>query len=267
LTEALTEEKPVVSTQATSINEHVVKKKTIVYETRVEETVVKVAAGKIKNRLFTKYGFLKPKPEDVQFVSLEKYYEPFMIINGRYSIDYYRKRSYSISIDEDVQEVILLNHSLRPEQSKDASRNQRTLALDGEERVIKNIEASLVLDSNNEEVTLEKLPSAPSERYPKKIMAEFGLKEPDETKDLEAIRTRIVKRPADVSRGVSEIFEVTERTMIFSPRFRVKYKHVKNKEAKTVEFDAVTAERIPQKQRKNPRDLPPMTPPPPPPPP
>ena len=44
--------------------EKIAKRKTIVYQTLVDPTVIKVAAEKLKNKLFVKFGFLKPKPED-----------------------------------------------------------------------------------------------------------------------------------------------------------------------------------------------------------
>jgi hypothetical protein len=40
-------------------------------------------------------------------VSFEKDYEGFVVVDGKYNIDYYRKRIYTIRVDEKAQEVIL----------------------------------------------------------------------------------------------------------------------------------------------------------------
>jgi len=61
---------------------------------------------------------------------------------------------------------------------------------------------------------------------------------------LEIIRSKILKRPKDASRIVKELFEVSERTIIYTPRFRLVYKNIKTGNEKTLEIDGVTSERI-----------------------
>jgi len=266
LAETVNNEKIAVSLETTSPSESIAKKKTIVYETRVDTTVVKLAAEKLKDQLFTRFGFLKPKPTDVQFVSIEKYYEPYSMISGRYFVDYYRKCAYHIEVDEGVLEAVLLNTKLEPEESADfTAKRHKVIKLKGEERLKFEVKDSLVLDRLGQLVTTEKLPSAPSERNPKKILAEFGLEKIAEDSDLEAIRSKIVKRPKDMSRIVCELFEVNERTVIYTPRFRVLCRNLKTGETKTVEFDGVTSEVIRQPKHEGPHNIPPVPPPPPPP--
>ena len=106
------------------------------------------------------------------------------------------------------------------------------------------VKASLILDKSGQEVPPKELPSAPSERNPKKILAEFGVKEIAPDVDLDIIRSRILKRPRDINRLVKELFQVSERAVIYTPRFRVSYRNANTGEEKTVEFDGVTAERI-----------------------
>jgi len=270
LTVAVPDENVVISTETAIPYEEIVERKTIVYETRVDVTVVKLAGEKIKDQLFTRFGFLKPKPNEVQFVSIEKYYEPYLTINGRYFIDYYRKCTYSINVNKEVLEVILLNNKLKPEESGHPSQNRyNEIKLRGEERLLKDLKASLILDQYGKDVTLEKLPSAPSERRPEKIFKEFGVQEITGDEDLSILRFRIVQRPKDVSRLVSELLEVDERAIIYTPRFRVQYKNLKTGEEKIVEFDGVTGEKIRKNKSENSHGnsstSPPLIPPPPPP--
>jgi hypothetical protein len=251
LTEVVSDEKIVISTETNPSCEKVAERKTIVYETRIDSTVIKVAGEKLKTQLFTRFGFMKPKPEDIRFISIDKYYEPYMVVSGRYVIDYYRKCAYTIKVDRKVLEVILLNNKLNPNKPMDPSaKDHNVIKLEGEERLINEAKTSLILDRYGEEATLKKLPSAPSERNPKKILAAFGVKEIAPDADLNIIRSRILKRPKDINRLVNELFEVSERAVIYTPRFRVLYKNVKTGEEKTVELDGVTAERI-----QNPRNI------------
>jgi len=267
LTEIIKDENIVVSTETIPSTEKIVERKTIVYETRVDPTVIKVAGEKLKEQLFVRFGFLKPKPGEIQFVSIEKYYEPYSMISGKYFIEYYRKCSYLVKVDKEILEVLLLNNKFEPEKSTGSyAKDYNTIKLEGEERLKNEVKASLILDRSGQGVTLEKLPSAPSERHPKKILEESGVQEVVGNEDLDAIRSRILKRPTDINRLVSELFEVDERAVIYTPRFRVLYKSLRTGEEKTVEFDGVTAERIWQSKHLGSRNIPSVLPLPPPPP-
>jgi hypothetical protein len=251
LSETVSDEKAVISTEpmpgSEPSNEKVVERKTIVYETLVDSTVIKVTGEKIKDQLFARFGFLKPSPGEIQFVSIDKYYEPYIVISGKYSLDYYRKYAYKVKVDKDVLEVILLNNKFKPEKSTySPSADYNLIKLEGEERLTKEVKASLVLDRAGQDITLEKLPSAPSERHPKKVLAEFCVEEIAQDEDLGILRSKIIKRPKDINRIVSELFEVNERAVIYTPRFRVLFKNMRTGEEKTVEFDGVTAKRIQQ---------------------
>lgn len=262
MTETVPDEKMVISTETIPSSERVAERKTIVYETRIDPTVIKVTAEKLKDQLFARFGFLKPKPEEIQLISIDKYYEPYMLISGKYAIDYYRKCAYTIQIDNEVIEVILLSQKFEPGHTADSQmRDRNTIELEGEERLKNEAKASLVLDRNGQEVPLERLPSAPSERNPKKILAAFGTEEIAHDADLDIIRSRIVQRPKYISRLVNELFEVEERVVIYTPRFRVLYRNVKSNEEKIAEFDGVTGARIHQDKHADG----PIPPPPPPP--
>jgi hypothetical protein len=246
LAKAVSDEKIVISSEAEAAPsvEKIAERKTIVYETRIDPTVIKVAGEKVKDQLFSRFGFRKPRAEDIQLISIDKYYEPYLVISGKYFIDYYRKCIYTVKVDKKVLEVILLDRKLEPNEPTDSSvKDYNVLRLEGEERLMSEFKTSLILDKYGKEITLEKLPSAPSERNPKKILKEFGIKEIPPEADLNMIRSRIIRRPKDISRLVSELFEVSERAVIYTPRFKVKYRNLRTREEKAVEFDGVTAER------------------------
>jgi hypothetical protein len=245
-TESLPDEKTAETTDDKSpSHERIVDRKTIVYETLVDPTVIKLNGEKLKTKIFTEFFLLRPPREDIQLVSINKYYEPFIVISGKYAIDYYRKSTYAVKLDKEVREVILLNQQFKPEQSKDPfGENHSVIKLEGEERIMKELNASLILDRSGQDITPERLPSAPSERNPEKLLTECGAKEIAGDADLRFIQSRILKRPKDINRIVNELIEVNERVVIYAPRFRLVYKNTITGKEKAIEFDGVTAKRI-----------------------
>lgn len=245
MTESLSEEKIVITVDPSPTREKIVDRKTIVYETLVDPTVIKLRGERLKTRIFSKLFFITPPPEEIQFVSITKYYEPFIIISGKYAIDYYRKSTYTIKIDKEAQEVILLDKQFKPEQTKNNyGENQNAIKLESEERITKEYNASLVLDRSGKDIAPERLPSAPSERNPQKTLTEVGAEEIPADMDLNIIQARILKRPKDINRIVSELFEVKERVVIYTPRYKLTYRDTVTGKERTLIFDAVTAKRI-----------------------
>lgn len=228
------------------VPERIVERKVIVYRTLVDPTVVKITGEKMKNKLFVRLGFLKPKPEEVQYVSIDKYYEPYIVVSGKYSIDYYRKRVYTLEVDENVREVILLKQTFKPvPPEKPAKKAYKVIRLVGEERLFYEDKAYLILDKTGREVAPEQVPQAPSEEEPDKILAEFGekIRKLEVPADMEVgvIRSKIVRRPLDIERVVEELFEVSERAIIYTPIYEVKFQNTKTGEVKTLKIDGITA--------------------------
>ena len=242
MTETVNAEPAVIAVEAPSTQENIVKRKTIVYEAHIDPTVIRVSGEKLKKHLFTRFWFLKPKSEEIQFVSLDKYYEPYIVISGKYFLDYFRKCTYIFKVDDAVREVVLLDNKFVPETSK----SNRIVKLHAEERLINEAKAFLILDKNGQDYTDENMPFAPSEKKPKKVIAEFGIEELPENADVNFIRDRIAKRPKDISTIVEEIFEVTERSVIYCPRYKLLFRWVKTGEEKILVLDAITAEKVQQ---------------------
>ena len=245
MTEAVSDEKIVISAGTIPSGEKIAERSTVVYEARIEPTVIEAIGEKLKVQLFTRFGFMRPKSEEIQLVSVDKYYEPYIRVSGKYAIDYYRKCTYTVKVESRVQEVILTNQKYKPNQSTDSStKDHNMIKLQGEERLMTEVKASLVLDKFGQEVAPKELPSAPSENNPEEILSALGVKEIPPDADLDIIRSKILTRPRDINRLVTELFEVNDRAVIYTPRFRVLYTNVKTGETKAMEFDGVTAQRI-----------------------
>ena len=230
----------IVSAETSTTKENIVDRKTIVYEAHIDPTVIRVSGEKLKQQLFTRFGLFKPKSDEIQFISLDKYYEPYIVISGKYFIDYYRRCTYVFKVDEAVREVVLLDHKFMPEISK----SSKIIKLLGEERLTKEAKVFLILDKNGKDATVDNLPSAPSEKKPEKVLAEFGIAELAEHEDVNYVKERIAKRPKDVSRIVEEVFDITDRSVIYTPRFKLLFKNLKTGEEKTMVIDGVTSKKM-----------------------
>ena len=215
-------------------------RKTLVYETLVDPTVIKVSGERIKRQLFIKYGIIKPKPVPIELFSMKKYYEPYIVVQARYFLDYYRLNEYNIPIDSEVTEVILLNQKFYPKQASSAG----SIKLEAEERLVVEKKVFLMLDKNGQEVNLETLPSAPSEKNTEETIKKYVIEELPPDADIDFVRKRVVQRPENISRIVTEVFEVSERVVIYVPRFELTYINSSTFVKKTVEFDGVTSKRI-----------------------
>jgi len=240
LTETVNANSVVISAETPQIKENIVDRKTIVYQATIDPAVIRVAGEKLKQQLFTRLGLFKPKAEEIQFISLGKYYEPYMVISGKYFLDYYCKSTYVFKVNEGVKEVVLLNHKFIPEQSRSA----KSVQLYGEERLIKEGKAFLVLDKNGNDLLIDNLPSAPSEKNPKKVLEEYEIEEIPENTDVNYVRQRIAQRPKNVNRIVEEVFEITERSLIYTPRFKLLFRNLKSGEEKVMIIDGITSKKI-----------------------
>ncbi len=240
MTQTVNAEKIVISAEAPIIKESIVDRKTIVYEANIDPTVIRVSGEKLKQQLFTRFGLFKPKSEEIQFISLDKYYEPYIVISGKYFLDYYRKCTYVFKVDQGVKEVVLLEHKFIPETSK----SSKTIKLHGEERLNKEGKAFLILDKYGKDAMVDNLPSAPSEKKPEKIIAEYKIEEIPENADVNYVRRRIAERPRDVSRVVEEVFEITDRSVIYTPRFKLLFRNLKTGDEKVMIIDGVTSQKL-----------------------
>jgi len=126
----------------------------------------------------------------------------------------------------------------------EAANSSRIIKLPGEERLIKEAKAFLIMDKNGKDTTVDNLPSAPSEKKPEKVIEKCGIEELAGDVDVNFVKERIARRPKDISRIVEEIFEITDRSVIYTPRFRLRFKNVKTGEEKVMVLDGITSRKI-----------------------
>jgi len=234
----------VTSALVTSTLENIPTRRTVVYQTLIDPTVVRIAGEKTKNKLFNRYLFKLTTPEEIEFDSIEKYYEPYIVVSGKHLIDYYRKCAYAVRVDKEAKEVILFDHTFIPGQASNAAVNESSIRLEGEERLVKETRAFIILNRYGQDLKLSEFPSAPSEENPQKLIKLFKMPEIAPSIEVEVIRKRIARRPSDVNRIVNEVLEIDERSVIYAPRFKLRYKCPRIGKEAYLKFDGVTSKRI-----------------------
>ena len=243
MTELITKEPIITSLNYSALKEKIVRRKTIVHDVNIDPTMIRISGEKYKSQLFTKFGLFKPKSDEIQFISSELYYEPYLVINGKYFIDYYRKCTYNIRVGQEVKEVVLLKKKFLPRNASSYKR-KKVITLNCEERLTHEAKAFMVLDKDGKKAILDKLQSAPSSKNPKTVIKKYKIKELPKNFEVNLMKNKIARRPKDLNRIVKEIFEITERTVIYTPRFKLNYKNIKTNEEKTLILDGVSSQRI-----------------------
>ncbi len=229
-----------------NVPEKVSERRFIVYKTCVDPATIKLAVERMKKEIFVKSGFRKPKLEDIQYVSIDKNYEPYIFLDGKYSVDYFSKYSFTLQVDEDPQEIIILGKKFRPKIVNDPEKGDfKEITLKAEKHFLHEKKVNLILDKAGREFPFEQMPFAPSEEDPKKILDDYkerteGLQIPPD-KEIEILRSKVVQRPTEADRISTELFEVSDRAVIYIPIYEITLQNAKTGEKKIVKMDGVTA--------------------------
>ena len=240
-------------TEEEKIEEMIVERKLVVHKTAMDLESTKNIVEKDKTGFFAKLGFLRPKREEIECESILLFYEPFVVGKADYSLDYYKKKTYSIRVGEEVREVIIFDQTLEPEVTKERvkgilKRPHKEIVLDAQERVIHEASANVALNRTGREIDPAKLPSAQAQPQPEKFLKESSDKvrklsvPPDSIIDV--IRGRIVKRPPNIGRIAQETFEVTEHTVVYTPIYEARCRHLKTGEIKIIPMSGVTGKML-----------------------
>ena len=229
-----------------TVPEKIVERKIIVFKSRLDLNAIRLVAEKMNTRLFTKFMFIKAKSREIRIVSIDKYYEPHVVIDGEYTIDYSAKWFYYIQVDETMQEIALFGKTLRPEPLENPEIPRKVIKLTGEGRFRYENKAHMIFDRQWREVGLEQLPYVPFEEQPEKILKELGkkvgnFKIPAE-KEIDILRSKIAQRPKDLTHIHKELFTVSERAVIYKPMYKITFQNIKTGKEATVMIDAVTGQ-------------------------
>jgi hypothetical protein len=234
-------------TKNSPVPEKVVERKVIVYKSRIDPQSIRQTAEKMKTGLFRTLYFIKPKPEEVQIISIEKYFEPYVVAEGAYHIEYTKNWVRNIQVDETMVNLKLFNGKIKPVSLKDHLKTaSKIVKLSGAGRYKLEKKVRLVFDSQWREVGFEKLPFVPFEEQPGKVLSnvnkKFEIKSIRTEKEIDLLKSNLVKRPEDITIIHDELFNVSERAIVYKPMYGVVVENLKKKEKATLTIDAITGE-------------------------
>lgn len=212
-------------------------------------------AEKTKNQMFTKYFFLKSKPEESKIISIDKYFEPFVVIDGKYFIEYSKDWNYSIKVDEDMKRLKINNKNFEPKfLGNRMEYNYKLVDLQGIGRFHYENRKRIVFDQQWNEVRLDLLPYLPFEEKPQNILKDSFpqkfTKNLKAEKEIEILKSKIIKRPNTFLKIHNELFNVTERALVFKPMFEVTIIHYKTQKKVNFKIDGVNGKVITNSKQK-----------------
>ncbi len=169
--------------------------KTIVLKKEMDEDAARKIVEAKKTTVFQKF-LRKPKPDEVHIHSLELYYEAILMISGKYTADYFRKATHSISVDYNVGEIVLGEGVFKIKKRSSISKaiakkrkNKVELPLD--EHVFIDEEDELAFDHHGKEIRFPfKINSKTIENFPNNV-----LKDPEvHVRESELTHPAIIKK-------------------------------------------------------------------------
>lgn len=237
---------PAILLETKTVPEKIAERNTIVYKSRLDFNTIKFNAEKMKNKLFTRFIFLKPKTMEIRVVSIDKYYEPFVIVEGEYTINYSKRWVHKIEVEETLQEITLFGKKLKPKPLGNLGMPCKILKLSGEGYFSYNNKKRLIFDRLWREVGLEHLPYAPFEEHPEKILKKhkkkYGNTMIPPKKEIAIIRSRIIQKPLDIKRIHKELFTISENSVIYKPMYKFTFQNTKTGKEAPITIDAVTGQ-------------------------
>ena len=232
-----------------TLPEKITDQKVIVYKSHIDQKIVRVTAEKMKTQLFHKYLLIKPSSEEVQIVSIEKYFEPYVVVGGEYNIEYTKNWIQNVQVEDTLQELTIYSGKIKPASLKDHLKTPcKIVKIKGEARHSLINKAHLIFNNKWCEVGFDQLPYVPFEEQPETILKSFDKKIGNTLitsgKEVELLKSRIVNRPKDILCIHNEMFKVSERALIYKPMYKVKFQNIKTKKTIIVIFDAITGKKM-----------------------
>ena len=238
-----------------SVQEKVVERKVIFFKSAFEIKTIRKIAEKAKSQMFSKYFFLKSKPEESEINTIDKYFEPYIVVDGVYSIDFSKEWSHSIKVDEEMQILKISNKNFEPNfLDNRIDLPYKLLELEGTGRFYHEERKRIVFDEKWNEVRLDLLPYLPFEEDVQESLNESVNHQLNEdlnaAKEVKILKNQIFNRPTDFSIIHKERFNVSERALVFKPMYRVTATHNKTQKKVTFVIDGVNGKIFSENKEK-----------------
>ena len=190
----------------------------------------------------------KPKKSEIHLHSLTLHFESILLLSGKYSVDFIRDAEHTLSVDKDVQEVIISDEVFPVKKkhgvlSKLEPSFKNKIKILMQERVMLENTADISFDHHGKEINLSYNDTVKLlEKHPKKTINEDkeSIRRPEIT--IPAAKSKLIsklKKPADAgTKSSEEIFDFRDILEIYVPIYEARLIGPK-KRIKIVRIDAV----------------------------
>jgi len=182
----------------------------------------------------------KPKKSEIHLHSLTLHFESILLLSGKYSVDFIRDAEHTLSVDKDVQEVIISDEVFPVKKkhgvlSKLEPSFKNKIKIDMQERVMLENTADISFDHHGKEIKL-------LDKHPKKTINEDkeSIRRPEIT--IDAAKSKLIsklKKPTDAGiKSSEELFDFRDILEIYVPIYEARLIGPK-KRIKILRIDAV----------------------------
>ena len=190
----------------------------------------------------------KPKKSEIHLHSLTLHFESILLLSGKYSVDFIRDAEHTLSVDKDVQEVIISDEVFPVKKkhgvlSKLEPSFKNKIKILMQERVMLENTADISFDHHGKEINLSYNDTLKLlEKHPKKTINEDkeSIRKPEIT--IAAAKSKLIsklKKPADAgTKSSEELFDFRDILEIYVPIYEARLIGPK-KRIKIVRIDAV----------------------------
>ena len=223
------------------------KVKTIALKPQIDADIADDMVDSMKVKIFQTL-LKKPKKSEIHLHSLKLFYEACLLLSGKYSADFIRDTTHSITVDKDVRELIMDDKVYPVAQKKSVfsklePTRKNKVKIEFQERLIIENEDDIAFDHHGKEINLSyKNTQKIIEKHPRRILNEESdnIKKPEITIDA-AIKklTSKLKKPTDKGiKSLNEKIEFSDVLEVYVPIYEARLIGPKKK-IKILRIDAV----------------------------
>lgn len=208
-----------------------IRRKTVALKFCIDTVTAKILGERIKTDLSININNKKIKLKEALLTGIDKTYEPYHILAGKYSIEYTKKNAPKDAVGQTSNQTV--SHTKNFHHSS---------------------EGNFILDGNFEEVNPRLLPYVPPQK--KNLDKSFKMEKNysnikiSSKEEIAFLRSKLGNRPSDVGKIVNEIFEIDESSTVFCPIYQLTFKDKITEKEVFVKIDGITGERIPKELNK-----------------
>ena len=190
----------------------------------------------------------KPKKSEIHLHSLTLHFEAILLLSGKYSVDFIRDAAHTLSVDKNVQEVIINDEVFPVKQKKGVLSKlepsfKNKVKIQMQERVMLENEDDISFDHHGKEMNLSYNDTLKLlDKHPKKTLNEEkdSIRRPEIT--IDAAITKLIsklKKPADAGvKSTDESIEFKDILEIYVPIYEARLIGPK-KRIKILRIDAI----------------------------